>query len=68
MQRRGNGDVPESSNPNFTAKLTTVQPGMQYAVEIIPGATAQKDTAEITVQTDFPTDAPHAYTIYARIK
>jgi hypothetical protein len=57
-----------SSSPNFTATLQTVQPGLQYAVAIVPSATAQKGTAEITVQTDFPTDAPHAYTIYARIK
>lgn len=57
-----------SSNPNFTAALQTVQPGLQFTVAITPTATAQKDGAEITVQTDFPADAPHAYTIFARIK
>lgn len=57
-----------SSNPNFTASLQTVQAGSQYAIAITPTATAQKGNAEITVQTDFPADAPHAYTIYARIK
>lgn len=57
-----------SSNPSFTATLQTMQAGSQYAVAITPAGTAQKGTAEITVQTDFPADAPHAYTIYARIK
>ncbi len=57
-----------SSNPHFTATLQTVQPGMQYSVAITPSGTTQKDTADITVQTDFPADAPHTYTIYARIK
>ena len=57
-----------SSNPNFTATLQTVQAGAQYAVAIVPAATARKEAAEITVQTDFPADAPHTYTIHARIK
>jgi len=57
-----------SSNPNFKTTLQTAQTGLQYSVEITPSGTAQKDSAEITVQTDFPADAPHAYTIYARIK
>jgi len=57
-----------SSNPGITATLQTMQPGMQYAVSITPSSTAQKDAAEITVQTDFPPDAPHTYTIHARIK
>ena len=57
-----------SSNPNFKTTLQTAQAGQQYSVAITPTGTAQKDSAEITVQTDFPADAPHAYTIYARIK
>jgi hypothetical protein len=57
-----------SSNPNFKATLQTAQPGQQYSLAITPTGTSQKDSAEITVQTDFPADAPHAYTIYARIK
>jgi hypothetical protein len=57
-----------SSNPNFTATLQTTEPGLQYAVAITPTGTTQKETAEITVQTDFPADAPHSYTIHARIK
>ena len=57
-----------SSNPHFTATLQTAQPGLQYAIAITPTGTTEKDAAEITVQTDYPADAPHAYTIYARIK
>jgi hypothetical protein len=57
-----------SSNPRFTATLQTVQPGLRYAVAIAPTSTAMKETAEITVQTDFPADAPHTYIIHARIK
>ena len=57
-----------STNPHFTASLQTTQPGQKYAVAIAPTDTTQKDAAEIKVQTDFPSDAPRAYTIHARIK
>jgi hypothetical protein len=57
-----------SSNPNFKATLQTAQAGQQYSLAITPAGTSQKDSAQITVQTDFPADAPHAYTIHARIK
>jgi hypothetical protein len=57
-----------SSNPRLTATLQTVQAGSQYAVAITPSSTAQKESAEIAVQTDFPADAPHTYLIHARVK
>lgn len=57
-----------SSNPRFTATLTTGQAGQRYSINITPADTAQKDTAEIKVQTDYPSDSPRAYTIHARIK
>ena len=57
-----------SSNPRFTASLVTGKAGQKYSVAITPTDTAQKDTAEIKVQTDYPSDAPRAYTIHARIK
>lgn len=57
-----------SSNPRIEAKLETVKAGEQYAVVIKPVDTANKEKAEITVQTDWPTDAPRAYTIHARVK
>jgi hypothetical protein len=57
-----------SSNPRLVAKLETTKPGEQYAISVVPADTAQKESAEISVQTDFPPDAPRAYTIHARIK
>ena len=57
-----------SSNPRLAAKLETTKAGEQYAISVTPTDTAQKESAEISVQTDFPSDAPRAYTIHARIK
>jgi len=57
-----------SSNPKVTATLQTVKEGDTYTIAIKPADTSVKDAAEITVLTDFPPDAPHAYTIHARIK
>ena len=57
-----------SSNPRLPAKLVTIKPGEQYAVAVTPADTAQKESAEISVLTDFPADAPRTYLIQARIK
>jgi len=57
-----------SSNPRVTAALQVVKPGAQYIVSVAPADTAQKESAEISVQTDFPADSPQTYTIHARIK
>ena len=57
-----------SSNPRLIAKLETTKPGEEYAISVAPADTAQKESAEISVQTDFPPDAPRVYTIHARIK
>lgn len=57
-----------STNPRFTARLVTAQAGQKYAVVITPTDTAAKEAAEIKVQTDFPADAPRAYTVHARVK
>lgn len=57
-----------SSNPRLTAKLETIKPGEQYVISVKPTDTLQKEAAQLTVQTDFPPDAPRAYTIHARIK
>ncbi len=57
-----------SSNPRITATIEAAKPGEQYVVNVKPADTAQKETAELTVQTDFPPDAPRAYTIHARVK
>ena len=57
-----------SSNPRLTAKLETIKPGEQYAISVTPADTSKKESAEITVETDFPADQPRSYTIHARIK
>jgi hypothetical protein len=57
-----------SSNPRITATVEAQKPGEEYIVSIKPVGTAQKESAEINVLTDFPTDAPRTYTIHARIK
>lgn len=57
-----------SSNPRVAATLQTVKAGERYIVSVQPADTAQKEAAQLTVQTDYPPDAPRAYTIHARIK
>ena len=57
-----------SSNPRLPAKLVTIKPGEQYAVSVTPADTAQKESAEISVLTDFPADAPRTYILHARVK
>jgi hypothetical protein len=57
-----------SPNPRIVATLETIKAGEEYVVSVKPADTTQKESAEISVQTDFPPDAPRAYTIHARIK
>jgi hypothetical protein len=57
-----------SSNPQVTASVKTLQEGKDYIVAIRPISTTQKETAELTVETDHPADAPRLYRIHARIK
>ena len=57
-----------SSNPRLLAKLQPAKPGEPSVITVTPADTTQKESAEISVQTDFPVDAPRAYTIHARIK
>jgi hypothetical protein len=56
------------TDPRVTATFSTVKPGSQYAVSVAPGDTAQKESAEIIVMTDFPPGNEHSYTIHARVK
>ena len=57
-----------SSNPRLPAKLETIKIGEQYAVSVTPADTTQKESAEISVLTDFPADAPRTYILHARVK
>jgi hypothetical protein len=56
-----------SSNPRFTATLQTVKLGEEYLVSVKP-IDSQRDEAEITIETDYPLEAPRPITVYARIK
>jgi Protein of unknown function (DUF1573) len=58
----------KSSNPRVSATLVTLKPGEKYSVKVKPADTAQKEAAELTVQTNFPPDAPRSYTVFARVK
>ncbi len=57
-----------SSNPRVAATLLPVKEGEKYAVTIQPVDTAQRELAEVIVQTNYPPAAPKAYTIYIRVK
>jgi hypothetical protein len=57
-----------SSNPHFVASLEPLKEGEKYAVNVKPTTTAAKESAEITVVTDFPPAAPRTYKIQARVK
>ena len=57
-----------SPNGRIAATLQTLKAGDHYIVSVKPTDTAQKEAAEIIVQTDFPTEAPMTYTIHARVK
>ena len=57
-----------SSSPRIAARLQSAKTGEPFTIAVTPSDTSAKETAQITVQTDFPADAPRAYTIHARIK
>lgn len=57
-----------SSNSRVNAKLSTVAAGKEYVVSVKPADTSAKESAELTVATNFPPDAPRSYRIFARIK
>ena len=57
-----------SSNPRLSATLAPGGTGDASAVIVKPVDTTQKESAEVTVQTDSPPDAPRSYTIHARVK
>ena len=57
-----------SSNPRVTATLEPVKLGESYRLKVQPTDTAQKESAEIVVQTDPPAAAGKKYVVYARVK
>jgi len=57
-----------STNPRIEARLTAIEEGRRYAVEIRPVDTARQESAEVFVQTDFPPEGPKAYSVHVRVK
>ena len=58
----------KASTPGFSASVQTLKDGDAYTVSVKPSSTAQKDSAEVTVETDYPPAAPRSYRFFARIK
>jgi hypothetical protein len=58
----------KSSSPRLAANLTTAKPGEEYIVTVKPTDTSQKEAAELTIETNFPPDAPRSYRVFARIR
>ena len=57
-----------STSPRIQAALSPRQEDGKYTVTIHPLDTAQKESAEVFVQSDFPIEGPKAYTIQVRVK
>lgn len=57
-----------STNPRVSARIETVRAGEEYVVTVKPVDTAARESAEVTVLTDYPAEDPRTYTIFARIK
>lgn len=57
-----------SSNPRITATLLPRAAEEGSVVMVKPADTRQKESGAVTVQTDFPPDAPRSYTIHTRVK
>jgi len=58
----------KSSSPRFSTSVQTVRDGDSYTLSVKPSNTAEKDSAEVTVDTDYPPAAPRSYRFFARIK
>ena len=57
-----------ASNPRLAAKLETIKAGERYTVSVTPTDTAQKESGEVFVLTDFPADSPRTYILQVRVK
>jgi hypothetical protein len=58
----------KSSSPRFKTSLSTVKPGQEYALTVIPADTKESTSAEVTIETDIPETDPRSYKVFARIK
>jgi hypothetical protein len=57
-----------SPDPKFSARLETVKAGETYLVHVKPASTAEKAGAELSIETDYPPEAPRTYRAFVRIK
>ena len=57
-----------SADKNFTAQLETIKAGESYVIHVKPSATAEKASTELSIETDYPPDAPKSYRAFVRIK
>ena len=57
-----------SPDPNFSAKLETVKDGATYLVHVKPASTSGKASVELSIETDYPPEAPRSYRAFVRIK
>jgi len=58
----------KSSSARLSTSVETVAAGSEYVVKVKPAGTDAPESAELTIETDFPTDAPRSYRVFARIK
>jgi Protein of unknown function (DUF1573) len=74
VQLKAANDVPvnirsvSSSSPRVTTQLEIKAEGTDYTLIVSPSDTAAKLAATVTVETDYPLDAPKSYQVYIRIK
>lgn len=57
-----------SDNPAVAARVETVAPEKEFRVVVTPKQTQEPAGATLTIQTDFPPDAPKTYVAQVRIK
>ena len=57
-----------SDNAALKVKLTEVEPGKKYDVEVTPDSAAQPEVAILQIKTDYPADNPGTKYAYARIR
>ena len=58
----------KASSPRFSTSMQTLKDGDSYMLSVKPSNTGERDSAEVTVETDYPPGAPRTYRFFARIK
>jgi hypothetical protein len=58
----------KSSSPRVNAELYPKADASGYTVAVAPVDTAEELSTVITIQTDYPTEAPKSYSVHVRVK